>query len=347
MPAMAPSYRPSARRGQEMDPATKRLALFAGVIGTALLGLVAVWAFTGHHHGGVPVIEADSRPVKSKPANPGGMQVDGANDSILSGESDGKATVAPGPETPAPQALKAAEQAAAPQPPAVAATQPAAEQSAAPPQTAEARPLPPLRPHSPSRSAAASLAPSSSEGGAAVRLIPGAKSPGPLASSNPKPPGRQPVRLMAALAHPALIAQATTTPSGDQPIQSEPLAPAPGSTAAPPAATSPAPAAAPPAAQQPAAPPAAAQTAPPPAHGKRALVQFAAVDSGEAALREWQRLSRAYPELFGGHTPNITKTEHGGHTYWRVRTGGFTDKAQAAAFCQKLKAKGGTCTVAF
>jgi hypothetical protein len=29
-----------------------------------------------------------------------------------------------------------------------------------------------------------------------------------------------------------------------------------------------------------------------------------------------------------------------------VRTGGFADKAQAAAFCQKFKAKGGTCTVA-
>jgi hypothetical protein len=192
-----------------------------------------------------------------------------------------------------------------------------------------------------------------SGGGAWVRLAPRLKYSAPVASSNPRPPGRQPVRLAAALAHPARIAQATTTPSGgDQPagnptqaapIQSEPLAPAPGNTAAPPATAAPA---TPPAAQQPAAPPATAQTAPPHAHGKRALVQFAAVDSGEAALREWQRLSKKYPDLFGSHTPNITKTEHGGHTYWRVRTGGFTDTAQAAAFCQKLKAKGGTCTVA-
>ena len=50
IPAMAPSYRPHGRRREEMDPATKRLAVFASVIGTALLGLVAVWAFTGHHH---------------------------------------------------------------------------------------------------------------------------------------------------------------------------------------------------------------------------------------------------------------------------------------------------------
>ena len=77
---MAPSYRPSARQREAMDPATKRLAIFAGAIGTALLGLVAAWAFTGHHRTGVPVIEADSRPVKVKPANPGGMQIAGADE---------------------------------------------------------------------------------------------------------------------------------------------------------------------------------------------------------------------------------------------------------------------------
>jgi hypothetical protein len=80
-------------------------------------------------------------------------------------------------------------------------------------------------------------------------------------------------------------------------------------------------------------------------HGKRALVQFAAVGSGEAALREWERLSRKYPDLLAGKTPNITKTEHDGKTFWRVRTGGFADKAQAAAFCAQIKARGNACVV--
>jgi len=302
---MAPSYRPSARRHEQMDPATKRLAIFAGVIGTALLGLVAAWSFTGHHRGGIPVVEAPSGPVKVKPANPGGMQVEGANDSILSGEADGKETVAPGPEAPAPQALKAQEDAA---------TQ--------------------------------------------------AATPAPLSSAEPRPPGHAPIRLTPMHgAAPALVAQAVTTPSDDQgaapqvttpqnaPVQSTPLQPPAGQ---PPAAqTTPAQPAAPaaqaapaPAAPAPMAPPAAAAQTAPAGHGKRALVQFAAVDSGEAALREWQRLSKKYPDLFNGHTPNITKTEHNGKTFWRIRTGGFTDLTQAAVFCQKVKARGGACTVA-
>ena len=241
MPAMAPSYRVTAAgKGGTMDPATRRLAIFAGVIGGALVLLVGVWSATGHRHAGVPVIEADSRPLRVKPANPGGMQIAGADDSILSGEADGKAAMAPPPEAPAPQALQAEEQAAAAPPP-PAATAPVATMAAKPP-------------------------------------------------APPTPAAAQ--QATAAKPAPATAAKPATAVAGG------------------------------------------------------ATVQLAAVESEEAAKAEWQRLEHRYGELLGGRAPAFSRVEHAGKTFWRVRTGGFADTAQAVLFCERVKAKGGGCSVA-
>ena len=251
MPAMTPAYRVGIRRPSPrvMDPATRRLAIFAGAIGGALVLLVGIWSFTGHHRQGVPVIEAQSGPVKVKPANPGGLQIAGANDAILSGESDGKDTMAPPPETPEPQVLKAEEHAAA---------------------------APPPKPAESTATAAAATA----------LAVP--------------PPA-------AADARPVATTEAKPTPLTPPAAHREP----------------------------------AARTA---AGG--AMVQLAAVDSEEAARGEWRRLEHRYRGLLDGRTPTFTRTEHGGHIYWRVRTGGFADTAQAAVFCERVKQKGGGCAVA-
>jgi hypothetical protein len=277
MPAMAPSWRVAPRERAAMDTGTRRLAIFAGVIGGALLLLVGVWSFSGHRHAGVPVIEADSRPLRVKPANPGGMQVADANESILSGEGDGKEAMAPPPETPAPQALKAEEQA----------TSPAAAASAPPPPVAAAPPAAPPPPAPPVEAARPAM-------------------PATL----PTPP------------HPAVMASAKPLPAPTS-LAPTPLAP-----------TALAPVALAPGAAKPAVAPGGV------------LVQLAAVDSEDAAKAEWARLARRYPDLLGSRAPSFSRTTHAGKVFWRVRTGGFADTAQAVVFCERIKAKGAGCSVA-
>jgi hypothetical protein len=112
----SPTYRiPRHRHG--MDPATRRLVLIAGGLGGVLLAVVGGWSLTGHHNAAVPVVQADGRPIRVKPENPGGMQVAGAEQDILSGGSQGgDGKLAPPPEAPAPQALRDPPVVAAPAP---------------------------------------------------------------------------------------------------------------------------------------------------------------------------------------------------------------------------------------
>ena len=245
-PAAAPSYR-VALSASRMDSATKRLAIIAAAIGGALLLLVGVWSLSGHH-GGVPVVEAESRPLRTKPDQPGGMQVAGENETILSGVTGGKDAMAPPPEVPAPQALKAE-----------------ADQQLA------------------VKAAAAAV-------------------PDPVA-----------------LTPPATLPDAAAEPA------------APAAVAAP--------------EQQPVAHPAMAKAVAPVAAGA-AQVQLAALGSEQAAMLEWQRLAHKMPALLGDRRPAVLRADHGGKTYYRLRTGGFTDIAQATAFCEQVRAKGAGCALA-
>jgi len=123
-----------------MDPATRRLALIAAGLGGALLLVIGGSSLLGHRSGTVPVVQADPRPIRVKPENPGGMQVAGANEDILSGDTastDGK--LAPPPETPEPQALRAPPR-AAPAPVPAPAQPPVAVAPPAPPKPVAEKP---------------------------------------------------------------------------------------------------------------------------------------------------------------------------------------------------------------
>ena len=76
------------------------------------------------------------------------------------------------------------------------------------------------------------------------------------------------------------------------------------------------------------------------------LVQLAAVDTEQGAQAEWQRLAKRMPDALGDRRLVLQRAERDGKAVWRVRTGGFSDVADATAFCSRLRAKGASCTIA-
>ena len=75
------------------------------------------------------------------------------------------------------------------------------------------------------------------------------------------------------------------------------------------------------------------------------IVQLSAAKSEAAAQQEWGKLAKRMPELLGTHRALFQKTNEPGAAPWRLRTSGFADPAQAKSFCDKVKAKGGQCSI--
>ena len=74
-------------------------------------------------------------------------------------------------------------------------------------------------------------------------------------------------------------------------------------------------------------------------------VQLVTAPSEDAAQNEWRRLQERMPTLLGSRVPSFFRTERDGHTYWRVRTGGFADNQVAEAFCREVRDAGGPCVL--
>ena len=253
-------YRASYRaQSAGMDGMTRKLLIAAVGLGGVLLAGMGGWALLGRHSGPVPVVEADTRPLRVKPENAGGMQVAGADEQVMGEQSRSAHAMAPRAEAPAPQALRAQQQ------------------------------LPPL-PDAPAAPAPAASAPGTSAAAPTPAAVPPGVSPLP---DTPRPAAR---------------------------------------TAAP--------------AVRPAAPAASASGAAPPATTGATLVQLAAVDTEQAAHAEWQRLAKRMPDALGDRRLVLQRVERDGRAVWRIRTGGFSDVAEATAFCARLRAKGASCTIA-
>lgn len=98
-----PSYRP-AKPQQGFDPDMKRMGIVAAGIGGALALIFGASMLMGHHHHGVPVIEADAGPVRIKPLNAGGEQFTGAETGPAASTTQ---ALAPAAEQPQINALRA------------------------------------------------------------------------------------------------------------------------------------------------------------------------------------------------------------------------------------------------
>ncbi len=130
------------RISTRMDPDTRRLMLFAGGLAGVLGCLIGASTLMGHRTpGAVPVVMADPRPLRVKPDNPGGLQIDGAeNDVFSAGADNGRSKLAPAAEIPNPEGMRAAAVVpASPLPKAPAMTASAVE----PPVTIMPPPVPP------------------------------------------------------------------------------------------------------------------------------------------------------------------------------------------------------------
>ena len=187
-----------------MDTGTRRLLMAAVALGGVLLAGTGGWALLGHRDTVVPVIEADTRPVRVKPDNAGGMQVAGSDEPAMGDLPGAAQAMAPAAEAPAPQVLRAQLQPPVPVvPPAAVLAVPAAPVLTLPAAPMLAVTAPPEAAHGlrPAARPAAAVAP------APAAPMPAVATP---AAATPTAPA--PAAPMPAVALPAVVSPAAAAP---------------------------------------------------------------------------------------------------------------------------------------
>jgi hypothetical protein len=178
-----PPYAHPQLRERRMDDATRRIILIAGGLGIGVILVAIIW--NGYHAGlgPPPVVKPLATPMRTIPANRGGLQVPGANEPILSGAPPSPPHLAPPPPSPDLAPLEAAKPTS---PPGL--SGPSGTPSAAP--APLSLPLPPARapetPRSPTRAVPPASSPTTNISSAAA---PAVKSTTTIAASTnaPKP----------------------------------------------------------------------------------------------------------------------------------------------------------------
>jgi hypothetical protein len=167
--------------------------------------------------------------------------------------------------------------------------------------------------------------------------------PAPAIVVTPAPPASAAPALRPSISAQSL-APATPAPAAKVEAPSKP-APAPAPKVEAPPEKAPPKAAAKPAPAKPA-PTKAATPAPAPAakHGV-AAVQIGAFSSQALADKGWRDAAAIAPGAAAGKGKSVEKVDKDGHTLFRTQVTGFASRADATAFCAKLKGAGKACFV--
>jgi len=356
------------------------LIVVAGVAGGGAFALKRFTAPGGVEtaDGAPPLVKADELPTKTKPQEPGGMQIDNQDKTIYSQIGNGDPAAAP--STPSSVGTVPAPEAPLPRPtvPGAAST-PAAPTPAAPGEA----PLPSAAPTMPVQTTPAETAVPVLPGSAApptvttMPSLPGTTAPTVTASQDPSapplpqgvtkepapsaasglaiPPAPQPGGSGRTLSPPS---SATLPPSGSAPLPppiatmggaAPPSAPStvatPTPTAAPQMAAATSATPAPVAAPTPTTPKPAAVVAKP-ASGNGPKIQIGAFGSEKEAQQFWSARTAKYPDLLGKLTLHLEQVGSGPKAGWvRVQAVGLASRDAAQSVCSSLKAKGQDCIV--
>jgi cell division septation protein DedD len=283
------------------------------MVGSALLGAVALGgalAFAYKQSGGAmgggepPVVQADSRPVKEPPQQPGGKDTPHKNkliyDRLQNGDQPEAERIVPRQEDLAMPAMPGTAPGAAPmQPPAVATVDDpnAADGGPRRVKTLIVRPDGSVMPPPQAPAAAQQAAPA----------------PAPQQQMAAADPGMPAMPMPQAAPAPAPVAQAAPPP-------------APAADPAPVAAIPPKPKPAPEAA---------------PAKPSQYVVQVGSKQNQTDALATFADMQQKYPTLLASYRPMVQKADLGAKGVWyRLRIGPIVDKSAASKLCSQLKSQG-------
>ena len=300
----APERRPRLRRWFPGLAAVGAVGVFAGVLSYAY-----IIGGRGADDGSVPVVQADQRPVKVRPDDPGGIAVPFQDKEIYSRLGQAQSDAAP-------------------------AQPPKAERLLPPPEAPLPRPASAPPPPNPAVPEAPDIKPPAD----AVAVV--TPPTGKLVAIEPKPDVKPPTSPSAASPSTTKTAPPTASRSA---VGSTGAPSAPSTTAK---ATSSAPLSPPAAPAAPNAANLAAATAPAagPAAGFR--VQIGSVKSDSQAKREGERLKSQHTDVLGPLQLSVHRADLGSKgVYYRIQLGPLASADAASDVCKKLSARKVGCLV--